>query len=446
MTHELIAEAGRSEARVPGMGRDLRIARAVLAELFGAPETRGFAVRLWDGSVEPPVGTSRFTMAIAGPAALRRMFLPPTESRLAEAFLRGDFDVEGDLEAATGLAEALAPCFSSPPRLVRVLLRLLTLPHDGSPPAARPWHAYRARGLPHSRQRDARAVRFHYDVGNDFFALWLDRRMIYSCAYFPTGREDLDGAQEAKLEHICRKLRLRRGERLLDVGCGWGGLVIYAAERHGVEALGVTLSEPQAALARRRIAEAGLAERCRVEVRDYRDIPDEPVFDKAVSVGMVEHVGRARLPEYFRRICRALVPGGLFLNHGIVAPRTQARPGRGFIERHVFPDGDPTPLDVILRAAEPAGFEVRDVENLREHYAQTLRHWVGRLERRHAEAARLVGEATYRVWRLYMAGSAHAFATGRLGVVQALLARPDAEGRARVSPTRADLYAGAQAT
>lgn len=448
MTHELLARESEVGARSAKADRRLRASRSLLAELFGPPESRGFAVRLWDGSVERPSGAAPFTLTLWGPASLRRMFLPPSELRLAEAFLRGDFDVEGDIEAATWLGDLLAARLSSKARLARVLARLIALPP--APPAPPPYPtraAFRTRAHAHSQRRDARAVRYHYNVGNDFFSLWLDSRMIYSCAYFPTGDEDLEAAQEAKLEHICRKLRLVPGERLLDVGCGWGGLLIHAALRHGVRGLGVTLSEPQAELARRRIAEAGLDARCRVEVLDYRDLPDEPPFDKAVSVGMVEHVGRARLPEYFRKISRSLAPGGLFLNHGIVGSRARSRPlfgrrpRRTFIDRYVFPDGDVAPLDVMLRAAEPEGFEVRDVENLREHYARTLRYWLRRLERGHAEAARLVGEATYRVWRLYLAGSARAFATGRLGVVQALLARPDPDGRVAVPATRADLYA-----
>jgi cyclopropane-fatty-acyl-phospholipid synthase len=452
MTHDLLAGESGLGARATKTDRRLRASRALLAELFGPPESRGFAVRLWDGSVQRSSGSAPFTLTLSGPASLRRMFLPPSELRMAEAFVRGDFDIEGDIEAATWLGDLLASRLSSKARLARVLARLIALSPEppGPPPYPTP-AAFRTRGHTHSQGRDARAVRYHYNVGNDFFSLWLDSRMIYSCAYFPTGEEDLEAAQEAKLEHICRKLRLVPGERLLDVGCGWGGLLIHAASRYGVQGLGITLSEPQAELARRRIAQAGLDQRCRVEVLDYRDLPDEPSFDKAVSVGMVEHVGRARLPEYFRKVFRSLAPGGLFLNHGIVDSRARCRPlfgrrpRRTFIDRYVFPDGDPAPLDVMLRAAEPEGFEVRDVENLREHYARTLRHWLRRLERRHPEAARLVGEATYRVWRLYLAGSARAFATGRLGVVQALLARPDPDGRVAIPPTRADLYAGTRA-
>jgi cyclopropane-fatty-acyl-phospholipid synthase len=293
-------------------------------------------------------------------------------------------------------------------------------------------------------------------MGNDFYSLWLDRRMVYSCGYFPTGTEDIDAAQAAKLEHICRKLRLREGERLLDIGCGWGGLVRWAAANHGVEALGITLSERQAQLANERIRADGLERRCRVEVRDYRDFPPGTVFDKVVSVGMFEHVGRALLPTYFREAARLTRPGGLFLNHGIVrAPdrvdglarrvrRLVWRQG-SFIDHFVFPDGELVPLDVAVHDAEAAGFDTRDVESLREHYALTLRHWVRRLEGARAQVEQLVGAQAYRVWRLYMAASAHAFACGRLSLAQVLLGRPDVAGRVTIPASRADLYAPAAA-
>jgi cyclopropane-fatty-acyl-phospholipid synthase len=342
--------------------------------------------------------------------------------------------------------------------LTSLVRRLRALPDDDLPDGAAESNGGRSRpvlsrlGLRHTRTRDAAAVRFHYDVGNAFYALWLDQRMVYSCGYFPTGTEDLDAAQEAKLDYICRKLRLRPGERLLDIGCGWGGLVQLAAERYGVEALGVTLSEPQAALARERIAAAGLADRCRVEVRDYRELPRDAQFDKIVSVGMFEHVGRPRLLTYFKTAYRLLQPGGLFLNHGIAtgpasrngmmsAPlRLLWQPG-AFVWTYVFPDGElVSPADAI-QYAELAGFETRDVENLREHYTLTLRQWVRRLEARHEEAVQLVGEATYRVWRLYMAASAHTFAVGGNALIQALFSKSHADGSSELPLTRADLYA-----
>jgi cyclopropane-fatty-acyl-phospholipid synthase len=340
---------------------------------------------------------------------------------------------------------------------------VLALPRDRSggggreAPAGAARRAARVRGLArhgrlHSEARDRAAVRFHYDVGNDFYALWLDRDLVYSCAYFETGSEGIDEAQAAKLDYLCRKLRLRAGERLLDIGCGWGALVRHAARHYGVDALGITLSEPQAALARERIRAEGLADRCRVEVRDYRELDEPAGFDKVVSVGMVEHVGAERLRDYFAAAHRVLRPGGLFLNHGIVSV-VDARPATRltalarrlwrrdeFIRKYVFPDGRLVPAAAVIAAAEAAGFETRDVESLREHYALTLRHWVRRLEGARAAAARLVGEEAFRVWRLYMAASAHSFASGRIAVLQTLLAKPDAEGRAGLPLTRRDLY------
>jgi cyclopropane-fatty-acyl-phospholipid synthase len=379
------------------------------------------------------------------------MLLPPTEHCLGEAYLRDDFDIEGDLEAATALTGTIAKRVRHPGAALGLLVRLQRLRDEpAAPDATTVRRAYCEPGVRHSQGRDAAAIRYHYDVGNDFYRLWLDRRMVYSCAYFPNGHEDLDAAQEAKLDLICRKLRLRPGERLLDIGCGWGALVLHAAERYGVEATGVTISREQAALARERIAAAGLADRCRIELRDYRDLPATE-FDKMASVGMVEHVGRAMLPTYFHHAFRLLAPGGLFLNHGIVAlePAASAPPRwlsqrigrwRSFIETYVFPDGELVAPADVLAPATTAGFELRDVESLREHYARTLRHWVRRLEVRHDEAVAMVGEPTYRVWRTYMAGCAHAFAAGRIGVIQTLLAKRDANGAVQLPNTRADLY------
>ena len=435
-------------------------ARKIVAGLFGPPAQRTFRVRYWDGSAEgPPSGnTSRFTLILKYPGTLRRMLLPPSDLALGEAYLRDDFDVEGSMEAATGLADVLAERLQSPLMTARsmatLLPRLMSLPTNDTPTIADE-HTRQApdlTGRRHSRERDATAVRFHYDVGNDFYALWLDQRMVYSCAYFLTGEESLDEAQTAKLDYICRKLRLKPGENLLDIGCGWGGLVMYASEHYDVQATGITLSEPQAALARERIERAGLSDRCKVEVRDYRDLPRKTTFDKVVSVGMVEHVGRAKLPTYFAEAYRLLKPGGLFLNHGIVT--TAQDPGfptpewamnallrRGsFNERYVFPDGELLPPGEVIGYAERAGFETRDVESLREHYAMTLRHWVRRLEARHDEAARLVGEQTYRVWRLYMSAAARGFATGSIGIIQTLLTRQDKSGAAHLPLTRGDLY------
>lgn len=437
-------------------GRWKKHSRAVLGMLLGAPEERAIAVRYWDGELEGPRHASRLTLVLKHPGALRRMLLPPSELRLAEAYIADDVDAEGDLEVAAQLGEQMAMRLRPASFVRRVLPHVLALPAtrrvDASGPSTRRRWGLAALARQHTPSRDRKAVRYHYDVGNEFFALFLDPRMVYSCAYFKTGRESLEEAQEAKLDHCCRKLRLEPGELLLDIGCGWGGMIIHAAQRYGVHALGITLSENQADVARRRIAAAGLSDRCRVEVRDYRQLGRSETFDKIVSIGMVEHVGRRRLGEYFAVAYRALRPGGLFLNHGIVTvdgARAKSLPrrlsdwawrGRGFIKRYVFPDSELLPLGEHVSAAERSGFESRDAESLREHYALTLRHWVRRLEMKHDEALRLAGEPTYRVWRLYMAASAHQFASGRINVEQLLLAKPQRSGESGLPLTRQDLY------
>ncbi|MHB1224238.1 MAG: class I SAM-dependent methyltransferase [Gemmatimonadaceae bacterium] len=453
-----LAPGARSARGAPPASDEpaLRHGRRVLELVLGPPADRLFDVRWWTGAVDR--GRARpaaFTFVVARPGALRRMLLPPSELAIVEAYLTGDVDVDGDMEAAATLGDLIASRVRSARALALVLGELLALPaRDAPTPAARAaGPLVEGAGRVHDPARDRAAVRYHYDVGNDFYALWLDPRMVYSCAYFRSPDDSLARAQAAKLDLVCRKLRLRPGERFLDVGCGWGALVMHAAANYGVRALGITLSERQAELARRRIADAGLGDRCRVEVRDYRAPLDGAPFDKIASVGMVEHVGVEKLPVYFAALRRALAPGGLLLNHGIVS-LGRARPTtlrdrieyrlwrRGaFVHQYVFPDGELAPLHAVIAAAEAAGFETRDVESLREHYARTLRLWVARLLARWGDALRLTDERTARTWRLYMAASAHAFATGRLNVVQALLANPR-DGDAGLPLTREDLYSG----
>jgi cyclopropane-fatty-acyl-phospholipid synthase len=264
---------------------------------------------------------------------------------------------------------------------------------------------------------------------------------VYSCAYFVREDDDLASAQRQKLDYICRKLRLRPGERLLDIGCGWGALIRHAVRNYGVTALGITLSTRQAELADKEIRAAGLADRCRVELCDYRELQDRESFDKLVSVGMFEHVSEGVLPGYFRQAWRLLRPGGVFLNHGISRPVNQPpRRGSSFVQKYVFPDGELVPIGTALVLGEEAGFEVRDVESLREHYVLTLRQWVRRLEEGHEAAIHASDEVSYRVWRLYMSGSAHGFRTGRLNVHQALFVKPE-QGRSGLPLARADWYA-----
>ncbi|NOY98432.1 MAG: class I SAM-dependent methyltransferase [Chloroflexi bacterium] len=429
--------------------RAATLTREILSQLFGPPDQWNFAVRFWNGATLPAGnGPAPFTLVFQHPGTLRRMFRPPLELALGEAFICGDFDIEGSVHSAVTQMDALRQNAFSASDLFALARRLIVLP-KGTGPRYHGRGPARLAGSRHSRQRDRAAIHYHYDVGNDFYALWLDRNMTYSCAYFPTGTESLDSAQEQKYELICKKLRLQPGERLLDIGCGWGGLVMYAARHYGVTALGVTLSEQQVAYAAERIAASGLQDQAQVELRDYRDLRDAS-FDKVVSVGMFEHVGENHLPEYFGQVYRLLKPGGLFLNHGI-SRRPQKAPrgwaafveryilGAGtFIQRYIFPDGELVPVSAVNLAAEWAGFEVRDVENLREHYALTLRHWVARLEAHHDEAVRVASEATYRTWRLYMAASARGFDTGQINVNQTLLAKL-ADGRSGLPWSRADL-------
>lgn len=418
--------------------REVRTALAFLTDALGGDCGVSFAVRLWDGtSWSPdPHATPLFTLVIRTPAALRRMFLAPSQLSLGEAYIFGDYDVEGEMEAAFALADCLLDRPWGIGRKLRSLIRLLRLPGEGRAEGKEA----RLKGWRHSRERDRQAVGFHYNVSNDFYHLWLDRRMVYSCAYFADPGEELEHAQERKLDHVCRKLRLRPGERLLDIGCGWGALIIHAAERYGVEAVGVTISTRQAELARQRIREAGLEGRCRVEVADYRELREIGGFHKLVSIGMVEHVGRARLGDYFNTAWRLLRPGGVFLNHGIVESLTTP-PSRGpsFIDRYVFPDGELVSVSEMVRFAEASGFEARDLENLREHYAITLRHWVRRLGQAWDEAVGITGEVTPRIWRLFMAGSAHGFETGRMSVCQLLLSKPE-RGKSGFPLTRGYMY------
>ncbi len=398
---------------------------------------RDFQVRLWDGTSWGTEKQPRFTLVLKHPGTLRAMFSSPSELTLGEAYIYDDFDIEGDIEAAFDLAGYLLAHGRGAEENLGFGTHLRKLPQSERQPSD--LRLIEFRGKVHSKDRDRQAVSYHYDLPAEFYALWLDQHMVYSCAYFSNPDEDLDSAQEHKLDYICRKLRLRPGERLLDIGCGWGGLIIHAAARYGVEAVGITLSVPQAEVARERVRQAGVNERCRIEVSDYRDIDHERQYDKIVSVGMFEHVGEALLPEYFRQAWNLLRPGGVFLNHGISYSATYQRRGPSFVDRYVFPDGDLLPISTSLKAAELSGFELRDIESLREHYALTLHHWVRRLQSHADEARQITSDTTYRIWRLYMAGAAHGFRSGRLNLYQTLLAKP-VDGRSGLPLTRDDWY------
>ncbi len=400
---------------------------------------RDFQVRLWDQTTWGTEDRPRFTLVLKHPGTLRSMFSSPSELALGEAYIYDDFDIEGDIEATFELADYLLGQERSLGESLDLGRLLEKLPKEDHP---RSGLRLIELGKPHSRERDRQAIHYHYDLPTEFYSLWLDPGMVYSCAYFSNLDEDLQSAQIRKLDHICRKLRLRPEDRLLDIGCGWGALILHAASHYGARCVGITLSVPQAEVARERLRSAGLSGRCRVKVSDYRDIDHDLQYDKIVSVGMFEHVGEDLLPDYFRLAWNLLRPGGVFLNDGIAYCATYRRRGPSFTDRYVFPDGELVPISTSLRAAELNGFELRDVESLREHYSLTLHHWVQRLEGHRDEARRITDDATYRIWRLYMAGSAHGFRSGRLNVYQALFAKP-LHGHSGLPLTRADWYSSA---
>ena len=378
------------------------------------------AIELWNGKRFPLSDHPSVTLRVSGASALRDLDGADL-GKLGEAYVEGRIDVDGPIDEALRAAEALARNSGSAPERKKRLFPSV-----------------------HTRKRDAQDIRYHYDVSNDFYTLWLDRRMVYSCAYFKTGYESLEQAQEDKLDHICRKLRLSAGERFLDIGCGWGALVMHAAERYGVQATGITLSENQHALANERIRAAGLQERCKVLLQDYRDLPGEGVFDKIASVGMFEHVGLKNLPIYFGSIRRLLVDGGIAMNHGITSVDSDNRPvGLGaaeFIEKYVFPHGELPHLSLVVKEMGDAGLEVMDVETLRLHYAKTLGHWSQRLEG-HLDAARAAaGEKRVRIWRIYLAGCAHAFERNWVTIHQVVATKSDNPAHNPLPWTREYMY------
>ncbi|MET9222991.1 class I SAM-dependent methyltransferase [Streptomyces sp. NPDC088197] len=411
-------------------------------------------VRAWDGSEAGPPGAP--VLVIRRRRALRRLLWKPGELGLARAYVSGDLDVDGDFYEALGLLSGLfwereeGPAQSTAaavrrtagvlrdPANYRVARAALALAGPGLPPPPPPEEVRRRTGIAHSRPRDKAAIAHHYDVGNDFYSLVLGPSMVYSCAVWEGEKTTLEEAQSAKLDLVCRKLGLRPGMRLLDVGCGWGSMVLHAVEHYGVHATGVTLSTEQAAFARKRIAEAGLTDRIDIRVQDYRDVKDGP-YDAISSIGMAEHVGSERYREYAQALYGLLRPGGRLLNHQIAR-----RPLRDeesyrideFIDRYVFPDGELAPVGSTVARLEEAGFEVRDVEALREHYGRTLRAWVRNLEDAWGAAARATSAGRARVWRLYMAASALAFERNRIGVNQVLAVRTAPDGDPGMPATR----------
>ena len=406
-------------------------------------------IHCWDGSSMGPVDAAA-VVSFTSRRALRRLIWAPNELGFARGYVSGDIQIEGDLLDVLTRLDALADPERGPgvrvghdttTAVVKAVVRLRAL----GPPPRPPAEEIRLHGRRHTRGRDAKAVTHHYDVGNDFYALVLGPSMVYSCAYFedaPSAAYTLEDAQRAKLDLVARKLGLAQGMRLLDVGCGWGSFVIHAAREYGVMAVGVTLSEEQAAFARAAVASEGLADRVEIRVQDYRDVSDG-AYDAIASIGMAEHVGLSQLGEYAARMYALLAPGGRLLNHAI--SRRPGPPGdpkgdkTSFIDRYVFPDGELHPLSTMVDVLESAGFEVRDVESLREHYADTLRAWVTNLEQSWDEAVALSSAGRARVWRLYMAGSALGFQSNRIGVNQVLVVKPRPGGASGFPRIRREL-------
>jgi cyclopropane-fatty-acyl-phospholipid synthase len=402
-----------------------------LLEGYPAP----LAIRLWDDRVyRMGQGEPAFGLHLKQPEVLRDLIFSPDPVRLAEAYFDGEVDVHGDFNAAFGLRSHLEKLRFS------LIDKLNLAKHARKIVAGTPRKTPRA-DSPH-RANGKESIAFHYDVSNEFYRLWLDQHMVYSCAYFESPSQSLDQAQCNKLDYICRKLRLKPGEILLDIGCGWGALACWAAQHYGVYVHGVTLSRKQHEYAQKEVARRGLTEQVKIDLMDYRDIPGEAVYDKVSSIGMFEHVGLKNMAGYFGKVHRLLKPGGLFLNHGITSdePGWSEGVSTRFINRHVFPDGELDTVSNVLCRMEDARFEIFDVEGLRPHYALTLRHWVRRLEDNANAAMGLVGERTFKIWRLYMTGCAQQFEDGATGIYQ-ILATRKAQGIPMLPLTRRDLYA-----
>jgi cyclopropane-fatty-acyl-phospholipid synthase len=409
-------------------------------ELGRALPERPFALRFWDGSELPPTTPDGPIFTVRSPAAVAHLLRAPGQLGLGRAYAAGELEAD-DLDRVIGLLDTFkAPAIDTKTRLRLTLAAVQACGLIMPPPI--PASELRPRGRRHSRERDARAVRHHYDVSNEFFALFLDESMTYSCALFSRELDSLQGswgthpggerppptleqAQAAKRELICRKLALKEGERVLDVGCGWGSFVIHAAANHGVDAVGITLSPAQAELARRRVAEAGLTDRVEIRVADYRDLGAAGEgYDAIASIGMVEHVGANQIDLYARQLAGLLEPGGRLLNHGIARLRHGEAEAGPFSERYVFPDAAPLHVSRVTLALERAGIEPLHVEGLREDYAETLSHWIERLDANRAQAEELAGPERVRVWRLYLRAARNGFRTGFTSIFQILGTRP----------------------
>ncbi len=407
--------------------------------------TEGFAgnftVRLWTGETwQPGIGPAPFTLVLKHPGALRAMFWPFDNMGVGEAYVFDDYDIEGDVFAFTMLLRHLVKLKASRTlwSKLKLLRGLMKLPRRCNP--RDPAKIGRPVKGDHSLANDREAISFAYDLPGDFYKLWLDERMLYTCAYFTDPNESLEAAQLRKIDFICRKLRLKPGEKFVDFGCGWGGLAIHAAKHYGAQVTGVTLAGKQAEWCERAIDLAGVRDRVKIVYCDYRDFQAPGAFDKASSVGMGEHIGGKNLPVFFNKVFECLRPGGCYLHHGIhLRPHTPFPAWTAFARKYVFPNGELHSILPLQDAATRVGFEVRDLENIRESYILTLENWVKRLEANHDAVVKLVGEASYRVFRIYMAGATLGFKAGVYSLNQLLLSKPN-EGSADLPLTRADWY------
>ena len=384
-------------------------------ELRSALPDRPFTVEFWDGTrVDSTDGSGpRFT--VRSPRAVAQALRAPGQLGIGRAYVAGDLEVD-DIDQVMALLEDWKPPPIDGGTKVRLMLAALAANGLTLPPSP-PQAELRPRGTRRTKERDARSVRHHYDLPPEFFALFLDESMTYSCAIFSRGAETLEEAQEQKLEMVCTKLALQPGERLLDIGCGWGSFATHAAARHGVEVTGITLSEPQARVARQRAVEAGVGDRVDIRVMDYRDIAGE-TYDAIASIGMVEHVGAENIDLYAERLAALLPSGGRLLNHGIARLRHTDPEAGPFSERYVFPDADPIHLSRVELALERAGFVTEHVEGFASDYAETLRHWARRLDENIKEATRLAGPERVRVWRLYLRAARNGFESGFTSIYQ----------------------------
>lgn len=406
--------------------------------LNGAPGESEASVILWNGKRVWGKG-DKLKIKIKTPWSLKEAFRENSDLSLAESYIYGLIDIEGDIFLLFPIVDWIIDRVSSLKERLRLWRLIRKLP--GKAKVKRCWAE--VDGELHSIERDKKAIQYHYDVSNSFYKLFLDKNMVYSCAYFRSYGDSLDKAQENKIDYICRKLMLKEGEKLLDIGCGWGALIVHAAKKYRVNAVGITLSENQYNYVRERIRKEGVVDRCKVLPADYREVDEWNSYDKIVSVGMFEHVGLKNAGLYFEQAFKLLKERGIFLNHAISCNYHEyGKPPSRFIRKYVFPDGELLPIYLTLKKAEEAGFEVRDVESLREHYTLTLIHWVRNLERNREKAVEIAGEERYRIWRLYMSASAYQFMTNRVGVYQSLFVKPDKSGFSGFPLTREHLYAG----